>query len=261
MQVHVRALVALASTILVASSAKALTIYDGSLNTAPEAQGYVLLGPPGASTYETQGTGKVTLNTAASSNQAGWANNLFPLINLPVNSNFPTLNSTNGFVLSFDLKVLSESHDNENRAGFSVILLDSNHLGVELGFWAPIQAGLGHVWAQSLSGTNFVHGEDVGFDTGSTTHYDLGIQGGTYQLFANGNPILNGNTRDYLPGDASPDPYGLNNYLFVGDDTTNATASIELSSLSIVPEPGSALLMLGGFCLATIRRSCVKSRF
>src|SRR4051794_29513428 len=198
--------------VALAPAAGALTLYNGSLNTPPESQGYVLLGPPGASAFETQGSGKVTLNTAANSNQAGWANNFFPLLNAPVNPNFPVLNSAQGFSLGFDVKVLSEAHDNNNRAGFSVLLLDSNHLGVELGFWTN------EVWAQTLSGTSFVHGEGAAFTTTNQTNYDLAIQGTTYQLFANGNSILTGNTRDYTPGDASPDPYGLNNYLFVGDD-------------------------------------------
>jgi hypothetical protein len=244
---HKSAALAACAAVIFGASTQALTIYDGALNTAPESQGLLAFSSLTPSTYRTVSPGKVTFNSGANSNQVGWANNLFPLGNFPL-AGYPTFDSTQGFVLGFDMKVLSESHDNNDRSGFSILLLDSNHTGVQLEFWTN------EVWAQTLSGTNFVHGEGSAFTTTNQTHYDLEIHNGTYQLFANNSQILTGSTRDYLPGDATPDPYGLANYLFVGDTTTSATASAEISSLTLVPEPTCAMLLGAGMMFLGCRR-------
>ena len=227
------------------STAGAVSIYNGSLNTFPEQQGFLdYLSIPAAVTKTVNG-GKTLFDTGAAGTKGGWSS-YDPIGLLPV-IGFPQLDRTNGFSLGFDVKVVSESHLNNDRAGFDVILLGSDHQGVELGFWTN------EVWAQMLSGGAFVHGEgNTTVTTTSTTHYDLGILGSTYTLSANGNQILTGPVRDY--SSAMAVPYGLNNYLFVGDDTTSATASIELSSLSIVPEPGSVEIVLAACGLALTRK-------
>ena len=231
-------LAAIAATLILSTtfSARAITLYDGALNTFPENQGWLFYGQDAAVTTKTAAGGKTTFDTGTSTTKAGWSNTI-PIINTLVNPSFPTLDRANGFVLGFDVKVLSESHLNNDRAGFDIILLASDHQGVELGFWTN------EIWAQTLSGATFVHGEGSAVSTTSATHYDLGIHGSTYELFANGSasPILTGPVRDY--SSALAIPYGLPNYLFVGDDTTSATASIELSKLTIVPEPMCALLV------------------
>jgi len=230
--------------VALALPAGAVTLYDGPLNTFPEQQGLLdYLSIPAAATKTVSG-GKTIFDTGAVGTKGGWSSN-DPIDLLPV-IGFPQLNRTNGFSLGFDVKVVSESHLNNDRAGFDVILLGSDHQGVELGFWTN------EVWAQTLSGSAFVHGEgNTTVTTTSTTHYDLGIHGSTYTLAANGNQILTGPVRDY--SSAMAVPYGLNNYLFVGDDTTSATASIELSSLSIVPGPGSVGIVLAACGLARSR--------
>src|SRR5207247_10524564 len=223
--------------ITIPTVARAVTLYDGSLNTFPENQGWLFYGAD-ASVTKSVASGKTSFDTGAATTKGGWSNT-FPILDTLVNPSFPSLDRTNGFVLGFDAKVLGESHLNNDRAGFDVILLSSDHQGVELGFWTN------ESWAQTLSGTNFVHGEGHAFDTTATTHYAVTIHGLSYEVDANGAPVRIGSVRDY--SSALAVPYGLNNYLFIGDDTSSATASIELSSLSIVPEPGiiGVLIPLG----------------
>ncbi len=46
-------------------------------------------------------------------------------------------------------------------------------------------------------------------------------------------------------------PYTIKNFIFFGDDTMSALASVNLAAISIspVPEPGTAAVMLAGLAL------------
>ena len=203
----------------------AVSLYDGSLNTFPENQGSLVYVPNGTVANKSVGGGKTSFDTGDAATRAGWSAFL------------SNLDRTTGFVLSFDLKIDSESHLTNDRAGDSVILLGSDHQGVELGFWTN------EIWAQTSSPA-FTHGEGHAFDTTSMTHYDLGIHGSNYELFANGNSILTGSVRDYSALGANPNVYAFGNFAFLGDDTSSATASIEWSSMSIAPEPVMGLALV-----------------
>lgn len=187
----------------------------------------------------------VTDNTVMSgySNYAGFTHK---------NNAFPSLDRSQGFELAFTARINAESHLNNHRAGFSVILLGSDRRGVELGFWGD------EIWAQRETPL-FTHGEGVAVDTTVTRNYRLRIQGDDYSLLADANPLLNGQIKDYtafgLP------PYTLSNFVFLGDDTSSASADVLLgpvilqSNLSSVPEPSVAslsCLVLG--CLSIRRR-------
>jgi len=221
---------------------RAVVLYDGAAGTAPESQGWLAYQQLAGSPTHTTAGGKTTLDTnSAQGIQAGYSN--YNVI-VPVNPSFPSLSRTDGFVVSLDMKLLTETHASNNRSGVSLIVLANDLQGIELGFWNN------EVWAQS--GSDFQHAEGAAFDTtAATTTYDVAIQGTTYQLRANGNPILSGNVRNYS---AFGLPYNLPNFVFVGDDTTSAQGSFEFSRLAVVPEPSclasAAALLLG----LTIRR-------
>ncbi|WP_309715650.1 PEP-CTERM sorting domain-containing protein [Armatimonas sp.] len=151
------------------------------------------------------------------------------------------LNRTTGYTLGFTMKVDSEVHDGvngPNRAGISVIALSSDLLGIELGFWSD------RVWAQS--GPSFTKAEEALFNTTTAlTGYSLKISGTTYQLSANGTPLLSGPLRDYS---SAGTVYTTPNFLFFGDNTTSARGSFRTSqvTMSVAPEPASlGLLSLG----------------
>ncbi len=142
----------------------------------------------------------------------------------------PILDSTAYFSLNFTAKLISESHTSaNNRAGFSIILLGSNHVGIELGFWTNL------VWAQNqnFGNTGSPRGEEVTFNTSAAfVDYRLQIRNNAYYLYANDSQILTGSLRDYT-GNGFDIIYGQSNYTFIGDDTTSAQAKVAFSALSI----------------------------
>jgi hypothetical protein len=223
-----------ATWLLCGALATAGPIYQGALGTSPGAQGWSAGVFPPAS--ESVAAGAVTLDTTFSNAlQAGY------VYMLPVDS-------TAGFTLSFTTQLLAESHTgNPNRAGFSVILLDDAHQGIELGFWTD------QVWAQAVG---FTKAETAAFDTTAMTDYLLRLDSGSYALWANGSALLSGAMRDYS---AFGFPYTLPNFLFMGDDTTSALARVRIAEVGVVvPEPPTWALLFG--CLLLLARPTWTSR-
>lgn len=226
---------ALLAALLACGSAQASVLYDPALGTAPGQQGW-LFAATGSAPRTVSGGVLNFDTTAAMATKAGF-----------VRAD-QALDSRAGMTLSFTLDVLAESHASNHRAGFSVIMLDDQHQGIELGFWAD------EVWAQS--GSDFLKAESAAWDTtaGTGTDYRLTLQGGTYQLLANGSALLSGAMRDYSSFGA---PYATANLLFLGDDTTSAQARVNLGVVgltSAVPEPASAWLLVLGLGLPALRR-------
>jgi len=235
----------------VATPAMALDLYDGSLNTTPNAQGWLAYGSADFQNYGSTSGGQTQLNTSsASSLQAGFSNHtIFGTI---VNGTFPTLDRTNGFALSFRVKLASETHDSLHRAGFSVIAIGSDKKGIELGFWGD------QIFAQDDAPSIFTKDESAPFNTiADYVDYDLLVGASTYELKANGASLLSGSVRDYaafVPPFPAPDPYETANYLFLGDNTTSEHADTSIARVSVaVPEPASFVL-LGGAGLIAMRR-------
>lgn len=207
----------------------ATLLYDGTLGTLPSSQGWTFAGAGSAT--QTLGGGAVILDTTAfNASQFGYGRN------------DQLLDSTVGVQLSFAVQLLSESHATSDRAGFSVLMLDAAHRGVELGFWSD------RIFAQNVG---FTHGEELLRDTSVMLQYQLLLAGPTYQLTVSDGlvtSVLNGALRDYSVAPGAPAPYFVNNALFFGDDTSSARARFALASVSVseVPEPSAAALLLGG---------------
>jgi hypothetical protein len=223
--------------------AGAVTLYDGSLGTAPQSQPWLEFTNVGGATATTSST-ETTLNTTASSLIEAGYSNCTPTGTL-VNNSYPAMNPATGFDVDLTAKVDSESHSSNDRGGFALIALGSDHKGIELDFWG------GDVWAQS--GPSFTHAEDATFTTTDASHvYDVRIANGNYTLYADGNSILTGVTRDYSSFGL---PYSLSNYVFIGDDTTAANSQTEISNLTVaVPEPASGIVLLGTAGMALLMR-------
>lgn len=145
----------------------------------------------------------------------------------------PTLNRAAGFQLRFDLRIVSENHANNDRAGFNVILLSEDLYGVEMAFWED------EIWVQEGNGASlFTQAEGALFNTtNALTSYELTVISNTYLLATNGTPLLSGNLRQYTdwtpPFMILPDPYEQPNQLFLGDDTTSAGATVWLGDVAI----------------------------
>lgn len=142
---------------------------------------------------------------------------------------FPILDSTAGVRVNFTVQVDSEAHTNNDRAGFSVIILDKAAQGIELSFWEN------EIWVKSDEATGglFKHGEGIAFATNALTEYQVIFTGDTYTLTANAQLLLTGPLRDYSAFTGFPDPYETPNFLFLGDNTTSAQARVRLRFVSV----------------------------
>jgi hypothetical protein len=219
-------------------------LYDGSLNTTPDRQGWTYLTDPpfGADATQSASGGYTTLNTTFdTSERAGYFRG-GPL--------GPALDRNAGLVLTLDARLAEESHVSNDRAGFSLIVITSDLLGIELGFWED------EIWAQSDSPL-FTRAEGAAFDTTqSLTRYELSILGTTYALSAGGTPILSGGLRDYTAFVGLFDPYETPNLIFLGDNTSSADARVEIArvGLTIVPEPSSVTIFALGLVGLALRQ-------
>ncbi|HEY9805294.1 MAG TPA: hypothetical protein V6D04_01890 [Candidatus Obscuribacterales bacterium] len=210
--------------VLGANPASAVVLYDGLVSPAqtPSQQNWLYqasaIAPIPTATATSSGT--VLDTTGTSSNSAGYFNQT-PVI----------LDRSNGYTVSFKLRVSSESHGtNNNRAGFSVIVMsnqgagETQPYGVELGFW------LNNIWAQS---STFTKSETSTYNTQSLAHtYHLKVSGNQYQLFVDDatTPTLQGPLRQYsyTPPAGYPNPYKTPNLIFWGDNTTSANSKVTL---------------------------------
>lgn len=225
-------------------SQRIVTLYDGSRNTGtPDTQGFLYLARPQTPplmAVQSFADGLATLNTSAQrGDSAGWFGRA---------DRMPVLDRLAGFTVTFTLRLDAEDHTGSDkngdgigdRAGLSIIVLTADVLGIELAFWP------GEIWAQEEGAaeppppgnTLFTHAEGAAWDTTSAlTSYDLRIRGESYALFSAGRPVLGGRLRDYRA--FGQFPYTSRNFLFIGDDTTSASATVVLSQLAIlVPDNG-----------------------
>jgi uncharacterized repeat protein (TIGR01451 family) len=160
-----------------------------------------------------------------------------------------TLDRETGYAIRFAVRVISETHASNDRAGFSVIALSSDTQGIELGFWKD------EVWAQEggSSPNLFTHAESATFDTtAGLVPYQLDVLGNMYALSVNSTLLLSGTLRDYTAFAGFPDVYETPNLLFLGDDTSAAQAMIELESVSIITNTAPARRTTSSGTLLTI---------
>lgn len=227
-----------AAAVLAAASIHAATEtwYDPALGSLPESQGWLYFTLPSITATFADAT--AGLDTMASTTiRGGWTR-----------SGSSPFSRTDGVKLQFDLKLLAETHASTNRAGFSVIFLAHDKQGIELGFWPD------RIWAQSGAEAGlplFRHSEEALFDTTkSSATYGLELRADHYQLFANNQPILSGPIRDYTSFVGTFNPYVNSDYVFVGDDTTSASASIRLGAVTLTrglpPSPPSLAVQRSG---------------
>ncbi len=202
-------------------------LYDGALNTGtPTTQGFIYLPLPLSGNKATQTfTESLTVldTTAQASDYAGY----FAKSGL-----YRPLDRREGFTLQFRTQVVTETHLNNDRAGFSVLVVSSDTLGIELGFWND------EVWAQE-GGTSqpFTHAEGAKFDTTTgLIDYALTVFSSTYTLTANSTFVLSGSLRNYAVAPPPPlplNPYTTPNLIFLGDDTSGAKAQIKLAYVAV----------------------------
>lgn len=225
---RLRRLQLVAGLLLLAGAVQAQVLFDGTLGL-PATQGWTFFATGGSQSLN---GGAVQWDTAAANSfQGGYS------LGVPTE-----LKRTNGFTLEFTLQVLTESHANTNRAGFSVILLAEDRSGIELGFWTNT------IFAQA-DAPLFTHAEDSIFPTSAGfVTYALTLRATNYVLRADGTPILAGPIRNYEAFSGFPDPYSTPNFLFFGDNTTSAGGGLALKRVVLITAP--QLSITGGRALS-----------
>ena len=220
-------LIGLLQTVFSAPLATTL-LYDSTLGTTPDQQNFSYVSfPPGFAQASQIYSAPVTVLDTSSqrTDYAGYT---------VTQTAMPTLDRADGFQLTFALRVISENHDGDNdRAGFSIILLSEDLVGVELAFWED------EIWVQEGNGNLFVHAEGVPYVTTSAlTTYELTVISNTYLLKANEVPLLSGTLRQYIDWNSGglADPYEQPNQLFLGDNTSSAGAEVWLGDVSIIQD-------------------------
>ncbi len=244
------------------ANATTITLYDGAANTTPDNFSPQYLNFFSTGGTQTPGGGVTTLDTSgAESLQAGYTNyNILvnPLVSPPtvsltsfVNPLFPILDSNAGYTLSFTININSQTNNGvngANRAGFSAIVLDNNRKGIEIGFRNS------DIFAQTSANFNSISPLEqktasLNLLSNSNT-YDLTVLGNNYSLTNAGNILFTGSLRDYTaainPANPLTSVYGTANFLFLGDDTTSAGASVNIQKISLttntpVPEPSGLI--------------------
>lgn len=271
------------------------TLYDGTSGVAPSQSGAAPNGPffgygelssypklcytsctsPTPSTIQTIGSNGVTLNTNFNndnSGYSGYSSHMYSSSNglTPVNSNFPTLDPSTGFSISFNVAVTNENSTLNNRAGFSVIVIGNDQKGVELGFKSSTSTGSNgtsnSIIEQSDSFSTPVQSQNVG-SINTLTSYTLSILNGNYTLTSGSSSslktLITGSTHSYQfsPTTSNPplppnfNPYTTPNYLFFGDNTDEGSSNFTLGTITantaavpyeFSPSLGILILAAGG---------------
>lgn len=210
-------------------------LYDGSMGTLPAAQGM---------TYQAADTSGPSYTVEVVQSYAGDGARLDSMADYEDAAGYSSvttpLDRQQGVTIRFTLQITAEDHTTSgtadkdgdglaDRAGFSVIAISSDgRWGIELGFWED------EVWAQEgREGNLFTHAEGIPFNTSSLATYELSLLGDRYALSVQDSTILSGTLRDYTAFEGLIDPYEIPNFLFLGDNTSSASANIKLTSVVI----------------------------
>ena len=216
--------------------ASAEVLYDPTLGTLPNAQGWNYVSLPFSTPISLVGQ-EARLDTTSILGVSAGFSRISPTV----------LDRTAGVTLRLNLRVLEENHGTRvDRSGCSVIVLGSDKKGIELGFWKD------RVWAQSDSPL-FTHAEEALWPNVDSHVFELTLQGATYTLGVGGKTVLTGPIRDYTPFVGLLDPYETPNFVFIGDNTTSAGASIGLGRVELLPltvtPPALTPVLLGDYLI------------
>jgi hypothetical protein len=212
-----------------------IVLFDGRLGADPVAQQWWFLAdPPGGRAHSQAEPAAIRLNTLGQPNdKAGYFTHDPVSSDLLRHPGLPVLSRRAGFSLFFDAQLEQESHSRDDRAGFSVIVITDDQKGLELGFW------MNQVWAQSDAGPPLF--QDSRAESAAWTapaqpiRFELAVRGNRYTLRAGSKPLLKGPLRDYTRFGGFP--YTQPNFIFLGDDTGSAAASVLLAYVAVRPDP------------------------
>jgi hypothetical protein len=235
-------------------------LYDGASGVTPNVfnapNPYLNFISLGGGASQSAGGGVTTLNTNISElTYAGYTNynNSATAFTTIVNSQFPTLDRNSGYTLSFTVKVNSQTNNGTNgdfRAGFSALVLGNDNQGIEIGFRNPNTkdgSNIPDIFSQNNASFNSIgeRNTTIGTILSSLNTYDLTVFENTYTLKNGGTTLLTGALRNYTAAVGVGNSYTNPNFIFLGDNTTSAGASVDIARIAIttnatsVPEPSN----------------------
>ncbi|MEM9084120.1 MAG: hypothetical protein AAGB34_11035 [Planctomycetota bacterium] len=234
---------------LAGTSVSQTVLYDGAIDASVGDRGWLPLGDPffGHAGSLTPITGGTRFDSSTNISDKFGLFSTIPSIGGGMET--LDLDADTGFRLTFDLAIVSESHNRDERGGFSVIVVTNDtSRALEIAFQED------RLFAYE-SGSTFPVGDVVARDTSVRTEYALDVLGSSYTLSADSEIILVGDLRDYRDFSGSPDPYEEPGFLFFGDDTSSASSTADIFSITLgsIPAPTSAWLP-GAMCLLLARR-------
>jgi hypothetical protein len=145
-----------------------------------------------------------------------------------------SMDRTKGFTLWVKAQLLSEEHFTDedplkDRAGYNVIVLSEDLLGIEIAFWEN------EIWAQEFvpgdGSQRFIKAEGTAADpTSGQRQYAIWVRGDEYRFFLDGNAGFQGSLRDYS---TEGFPYNEANFIFFGDNSTSALGASATANVSL----------------------------
>lgn len=234
----------LASVVALASPglAETVVLYDPELGTLPDQQGWAYVTKPFlvAKAKRSFADGLVRLDTTPVMRE--WVGFLTRVKVRGVelsHPRMPDLDRKTGYTVRFHARVVEEHHAGNDRAGFCVIAVGNDLRAIELDFWSD------EIWAQSgprPSNPNeplFTHTvERSKVDTSRAAVYELRVSGDAYSLWSGEERILDGPLRDY--SSHWHPAYSQANTIFLGDNTSQASAVVEIGRVEVLIKPSEA---------------------
>ena len=158
------------------------------------------------------------------------------------------LNTVNGYTFTIEMRMENEAHDGANidqRAGFNLVFVGKdNTKSLELGFWMDkIQAQRYDPSLISPTRPNgeFFFGTGTDIDTSVMQKYSVTVLGDAFAIYdQSGDKLFGYMLQDFkgyksmdLPFVGERDPYSLNGFIYVGDNTESAVATTSMRYMTL----------------------------
>ena len=254
------------------SSSSKIILYDGTLGNSMVNQDWFFGSSPISSdSFQFYSNNWSVLDTMTTlTDAAGLFSKVrltfWPYSYIHEHDKMPELNRTPGFRVNFGVQVDAEDHSSPgshsngdgiaDRSGFSVIILSSDSRGAEIAFWED------EIWTQMDNilplFTHSTNSDSVSYiTTNAVTDYSVEFIYENYYVYADESFLYSGIVKNYAGwnGGTFPDnyPYGEQNFIFFGDDSTTTRTRGKISYVNIerlIPEPGMFIgLILAGIAI------------
>jgi hypothetical protein len=213
------------------ASAVTTVLYDGNSGVLPDAvtSPYLSFGALGGSAITTAINGGTKIDTTSTpAMYAGYSNYNGTVLT-------PKLDSTAGYTLSFTITINSQTNTSLYRAGFSTIVLGNDNRGIEIGFRGN------DIFAQpNKDFDSIVASEQKNYASsilGIQTTYAIAVKDNAYILSGDDTELFGGLLRNYSAATIVPplpNVYKVPNFIFLGDDTSSASASVDIKNITLV---------------------------